>query len=181
MPIRTDRAPGLLPAKRTLDDGTHIEIRTVQDTDRALISEGFSHLSEQSRFMRFLGPRQALSRTELDQLTDPEDKDNVALGAVTRDGAHPVGLARFIRTEPGGAEAEIAITITDEFQRRGAGKALIETLAQVARTCGVTQFLAFTHRENHAMHALLRRYGWTGRPTFTNSEIRMPVSAFIAG
>lgn len=151
-----------LPVQTTLKSGQPIVVRFVTDDDRSLILDGFAHLSETSRYLRFLYTRQTLSGQELDLLTDWRDSDDVSIGAVTQDNTKPVGLARFIRLEPKGSEAEFALTVVDEFQGNGAGTFLFRTLAQVADRCGVTTLQALVHRQNQPMIQLLRRFGWSG-------------------
>ena len=171
-----------LPCTQTLKDGTQILIRDVARGDRALVEAGFAHLSDRSRFLRFLTPRKQLTERELDVLTDPTDEDDVAIGAVTVPGrgqtSMPIGLARFIRLTPGGNKAEFALTVVDTFQGKGAGRLLLRALAHRARHCGVQEFLAYLHRDNRAMRGLLESYGAT-RTTAGRTEIEMTASVAI--
>lgn len=166
-----------LPAHATLKSGQPIVVRFVTDDDRNLILDGFAHLSETSRYLRFLYTRQTLSGQELDLLTDWRDSDDVSIGATTQNNTKPVGLARFIRLEPKGSEAEFALTVVDEFQGEGAGTFLFRSLAQVAERCGVTTFQALVHRQNQSMIQLLRRFGWSGT---VGIEAEFSVSIAIA-
>lgn len=169
-------ADGILPRDATLRNGCGVTLRAVVPADRALIEDGFAHLSQHSRFMRFLNLRQQLSAAELAQITDPDNHDNFALGAVTRKAGEPVGLARFVRLNPGGPRAEIAVTIADEYQHQGAGRLLLETLACIADNCGVRDFIALVHRENHAMQGLLKTYAWSHEQRTPDLEVTLPVS-----
>jgi RimJ/RimL family protein N-acetyltransferase len=151
-----------LPFKTHLGDGTAVTVRPVLRSDRALIEEGFDHLSDASRFMRFLGARTSLTAAELDALTDPDDHDDVAVGMVAAGAGRPdvpVGVARFVRLAPGGTRAELAITVVDDFQAKGAGTILLESLAQEAQRCGIATLLAIVHRRNTAMRRMLARAG----------------------
>ncbi|MEO1362339.1 MAG: GNAT family N-acetyltransferase [Pseudomonadota bacterium] len=170
---------GILPRRARLTSGHEIDIRTVQRADAGLIRDGFAHLSDRSRFLRFLGARSALSDAELDRLTDPGD-DSITLGAVTRADSTPVGLARLIRLNPADRDAEIALTVVDAFQGQGAGRLLFETLAQVADAQGLTGLVALVHRSNRAMLGLLSRYGGVAEPGLeADVEIRLPVASVL--
>lgn len=146
-----------------LSDGTRIVIREIRRRDRPLVEQGFANLSPRSRFLRFFGAKAVLSEAELDRLTDPTDHDDVALGMLARapEGgrAVPAGVGRFIRLAPGGAEAELALTVIDRFQGRGAGTLLLRAIAEKAAQCGISMLLAHVHSENAAMRALARRFG----------------------
>ncbi|WP_299046418.1 GNAT family N-acetyltransferase [uncultured Tateyamaria sp.] len=174
-------AHDILPRRARLKSGHEVEIRPVEERDGALIRDGFAHLSDQSRFMRFLATRGALSDAELARLTDAGDDDSLALGAVTQPDTTPVGLARFIRLDPAGPDAEMALTVVDAFQGQGAGRVLLETLAQAARGCGVTAFIALVHRDNHAMLGLLHSYGAVVEQGMAvDLELRLPLSSVPA-
>ena len=145
-----------------LKDGQRIIIREVRREDCRLIEEGFAGLSSRSRFLRFRGGKARLTEDELDRLTDPEDHDDVALGAVAKGGpggrSMPVGVARFVRLEPDGDSAELAMTIVDTFQAKGAGTLLLAALARQAEACGVHKLIALVHSENRGMRGLANRF-----------------------
>jgi GNAT superfamily N-acetyltransferase len=93
-------------------------------------------MSPQSKFARFGSGIASLSAAELRYLTDVNQVSHVAWGAVIDD--EPAGVSRYI--VDGAAEAEIAITVVDRFQRRGLGRALFEALAASARAAGIESF-----------------------------------------
>lgn len=133
------RTPGF---HRELRDGRPIEIRPIAPNDRQLLLEAFARLSPESRYRRFFGPMPELRDRELDYLTQVDHSDHEALVAVDSESGQIVGVARFIRLEAGGDAAELAITVVDDWQRRGVGSALLEALAQRARDEGIRRFEA---------------------------------------
>ena len=116
-----------------LRDGSTAELRPIAPQDRPLIVEGLSQMSEKSRFARFGSGMSRLSDSELRYLTEVDQVSHVAWGAII-DG-EPAGIGRYILE--GGAEAEIAVTVVDRFQRRGLGLALFEALVASARASGL--------------------------------------------
>lgn len=147
-----------------LADGQRIVIRQVVAQDRPLIEAGFSALSLHARHLRFRGGKARLSDAELDSLTDAEHPDDVTLGALTvepgPDGQpRPVGIARFLRLEPGGDVAELALTVLDAFQGKRAGSLLLVALARQASGYGIGEFIAFVEANNLPMRALARKFG----------------------
>jgi GNAT superfamily N-acetyltransferase len=93
-------------------------------------------MSEQSRFARFGSGISNLSDSELRYLTEVDQVTHVAWGAIID--AQPAGVGRYIVGED--AVAEIAITVVDEFQRRGLATALFEALVASARASGIEEF-----------------------------------------
>jgi nucleotide-binding universal stress UspA family protein len=68
-----------------------------------------------------------------------------------------VGVARYVRTAPD--EAEPAVVVADDWQRRGVGSRLLEALASRAVEEGVATFRAPVLAQNHDAIALLRSMG----------------------
>ncbi|RKF13434.1 GNAT family N-acetyltransferase [Roseovarius spongiae] len=166
----------LIPFTAQLASGELVRIREVGRHDRALILTGFGQLSERSRYLRFLGPHPQLSHRELDDFTAPTDDHRAVIGA-ERQGhrsVEPLGIARYVRTKPGGDVAEMAMTVVDRFQGLGLGGILMGALVKHATQNGVTSFLALVHAENAPMLALLRRLGATEiRRDATEIEMRV--------
>jgi ribosomal protein S18 acetylase RimI-like enzyme len=68
-----------------------------------------------------------------------------------------VGIARFVRTGP--RNAEVAVTVVDDWQGRGLGTVLLELLAERAREEAIEAFSALTLTTNTEMIDLLRSLG----------------------
>lgn len=116
-----------------LRDGTEAELGPLYPDDRNLLVEGLSQMSLESRFARFGSGIANLSDAELRYLTEIDQASHVAWGATID--AQPAGVGRYIVDE--GADAEIAITVVDRFQRRGLGRALFDALVASARASGI--------------------------------------------
>jgi nucleotide-binding universal stress UspA family protein/RimJ/RimL family protein N-acetyltransferase len=125
-----------------LRDGALLEVRPIAPEDRELLRAAFERLSPESRYRRFFGPMPDLSERELDYLTQIDHADHEALVALDATAGEIVGVARFVRTTPGGAVAEPAITVADDWQGRGVGRSLLQALAARARAQGIVRFEA---------------------------------------
>ncbi len=140
-----------------LRDGAEILIRPVEPDDAALLKTGFEHLSEVSRYRRFLARVDDLSPRQLSYLTHVDHVSHeaiVALDAVTGDG---IGIARYVRDPADAHQAEVAMVIVDAWQGRGVGTALMERLAARARAAGVERITARMLVGNDAARALIER------------------------
>lgn len=131
-----------LPADRPqliveLDDGARALLSPLESDDRLLLVEGLKELSIESRFNRFGLGLSSLSQSELDYLSNIDQRNHVAWGvAVDGNGA---GVGRYFRLDDERC-AEIAVTVLDRFQGRGLGRLLFLALVSVARIDGVAEF-----------------------------------------
>jgi len=142
-----------------LRDGSTVLIRQIRSADAPLLADGFARLSAASRQMRFLGVKKELSAAELRYLTDVDHHDHEALVALDRAGGQGVGIARYVRDADDPQAAEIAVTIVDDWQRRGLGTELLAQLSDRARQEGIRRFTALADAGNAAVAAGLRNAG----------------------
>jgi GNAT superfamily N-acetyltransferase len=138
-------------------------VRFVKKDDVALLVEMFNRLSPESQRLRFhLYTARLLPERLWQEATDLCNVDprcNVALVATVIEGdgkEHAVGVARFVRASAADEEAEIAVVIRDDFQRRGLGKHLLLTLADQARAVGLLYFTAWVMTENVRLMKLIK-------------------------
>jgi RimJ/RimL family protein N-acetyltransferase len=164
----------------TLRDGSHARLRTIRGDDREVIRRGFEALSDDSRYKRFFSPMSRLSEAQITYLTDVDHHDHEAVIAESDDG-EPMGVARFVRTDPDADVAEVAVTVIDSWQGRGVATALLERLTERAQEEGVRRFTATALATNDDMIDLLRRMGpiRTQRADagVVEMEVELPVAA----
>ena len=142
-----------------LRDGSAVLIRPVRSTDAPLLADGFARLSARSRRLRFLGPKTTLSAAELRYFTEVDHYDHEAIGALSAADGYGVGIARYVRDADDPQAAEIAVTVTDDWQGRGLGTELLSQLADRARQAGIHRFTASADAANVAVATLARKLG----------------------
>ena len=125
-----------------LRDGAEIVIRQVEPEDAAQLKLGFEHLGAVSRYRRFLAPLDHLSPEQVAYLTHVDHTNHEAIAALDAVTGEGIGVARFIRDPNDARLAEVAIVVTDAWQGRGVGTALVERLAARMRTVGVERIAA---------------------------------------
>lgn len=160
------------PISTQLPDGTEVLLRPVRPDDKPLLVQAMGELSEHSRRMRFLTPTARLSRSQLAYLTEVDQHDHQAWGIVV--GGEPVAIARMVRINP--TQAEVAITVIDEWQRRGIGELLTRFLAHLAREVGIEELVYIALPENQAINGLMNRFGVTGEFAEGLVTARLPVA-----
>ncbi len=158
-----DDGPPSLPvaSEHVLADGTRLLVRPIVPSDRGQLEEGYRRLSARSRHTRFFAPPAELSDADLDYLTQLDYRDHCALGAFVLDepGEPGVAVARYVREADDPSSAEVAVTVLDDYQRRGIGTLLTRLLASVAASNGVRTLVYFVQWKNDDMIELLRQNG----------------------
>lgn len=137
-----------------LRDGSEVELRPLEPADRERIKRLFFRLSPESVYRRFLSPIQEPSEVGLDRLLDIDHAGREAVAAVVKD--EVVGVARYFRAD-GATEADIAVLVEDAWQGRGLSLLLVDRLASLARSRGITRFTAIILSQNRPAIAVVRR------------------------
>jgi GNAT superfamily N-acetyltransferase len=142
-----------------LRDGSEVIVRQLTPADAPMLAAAFERLSAESRDLRFLGGKPELTASDLRYLTEVDGHVHEALVAIDPQTRRGIGVARFVRLGPEEPVAEVAVTVADEWQRRGLGTALLEELTERAREEGIERYTALVSAENDAVVALLYGIG----------------------
>jgi len=137
-------------------DGSVVLVRQVQSGDAPLLADGFARLSSESRRLRFLTGKPNLTSAELRYFTEIDHHDHEALGALSPVDGRGLGIARYIRHAEDPEGAEVAVTVVDDWQRRGLGTELLSRLADRARQEGIRHFTALVAADNAPVVGLLQ-------------------------
>ena len=141
-----------------LEGRTRVQLRLVRPEDKDLMLEAWERLSPESRYRRFFAAKTALTDDELRYLTEVDNIDHVAIGATTRlrGKPHALGIARFIRLAARPEVADAAVTVVDDAQGKGLGRALLSRLIAAARERGIQVFSCDVLADNDGMRNLIR-------------------------
>jgi GNAT superfamily N-acetyltransferase len=157
---------------QTLPGGERIIICVVRPHDADALRIYFGGLSGESRYRRFLGALAELTAKQLARFTEMGGPDQVALLALAqaRNTSHLVGEA-VLANIPGSARSEFALSVTDAWQRKGVGAALIADLECRARMHGARYLYGDVLRTNTPMKNLARKAGFALRSPFTDARL----------
>jgi ribosomal protein S18 acetylase RimI-like enzyme len=133
--------------------GPRLLVRPLLNRDVQTVLALFARLGDESRRLRFHGPKPRLGDVDLQELARV-DANHHALVAYVEGDPEPVAIARLVRN---GGKAEIAFAVADGYQQRGIGSALTAELITDARVAGVREVTALVSTDNPAALALLRR------------------------
>ncbi|MGH9020559.1 MAG: GNAT family N-acetyltransferase [Acidimicrobiales bacterium] len=138
-------------------DGHAYRLRPIRPDDADALVAFHNRLSTQSVYQRYFSLHPVLSPGEVTHLTTVDYVDRMAFVVEDDDGL--VAVARYDRY-PASDEAEVAFLVSDDHQRRGLGRRLLDELAAAARERGVTSFVAETQVDNASMLGLFMSSGY---------------------
>jgi GNAT superfamily N-acetyltransferase len=142
-----------------LRDGSLVLVRPIRPDDKPLFVAGFEQLSEESRYLRFMGHKKALSLRDLEFFTELDHGEHEAIGALDPYTGEGLAVARYMRLPDDPCSAEAAVVVIDPWQGRGLGSVLLERLVQRARAHRIERFVASLFTDNRAMLSLFQRIG----------------------
>ena len=146
-------------AGEVLKDGTAVTIRAIRRDDKARLLEAFKTLDRESIYRRFFSPKKELSDSELDQLTDVDFSQVVALVVETQgaDGEVLIGGGRYAVEDPSSDAAEVAFMTDGAHRGLGIASLILKHLVLIARENGICRLDAEVLAENTPMLAVFRR------------------------
>ena len=132
--------PQHLVRQRVLFDGTPVTVRPIRPEDSGMEQEFVRHLSEDSRYYRFMASMRELPPKKLKFFTDIDYDRHMAFVATIRreDQEVEIGVARYVATEDPGS-CEFAVTVDDAWQGSGVAGLLMISLEDAARERGFTR------------------------------------------
>ena len=166
--------PAFTPVVLQLRDGRRVTVRAIRDEDKAAVNEAFQHLSQDSRYSRFMGLVRELSPAMLEATTHPRGERDLALVAVVAESEAEVivGGARYAASA-GGDDCEFAVTVVDDWQGAGLARQLMELLMAAARARGLRTMEGYILTSNASMRGLARRLGFSDMPMAEDPTVRL--------
>ena len=159
-----------------MKDGAAVTIRPIRPEDEPLMVRFHETLSQRSVYLRYFYSLSLSARVEHDRLvrTCFASYDRgfaLVAGRVSPEtGEHEIlGVGRFTAIRDG--EAEVAVLVTDRWQRHGVGTELLTSVAHVARSENFQRLSGEILRENLATQAVFKKVGFTLRPMDDPSSV----------
>jgi acetyltransferase len=150
--------PAELESTLRLRDRREVRVRPIRPEDAGREKRFFDRLSDQSRYQRFMQYMRELPPKLLARFTQLDYDRELALVALWQD--EFVAVGRYTPNADG-ATAEFALTVADDWQGKGLGRALLERLCEAARAAGYQALLGHILEANRDMLDLARHVGFT--------------------
>jgi len=146
-----------------LRDGSSVTILPLAAGEEASIIDRFASrfagLSPETLYARSFRLLQCIDPRLDSRLKHLDRRDHKAITALCPDGV-VVGIARFLRVTEA-TSAEITVTVSNPWQRRGLASVLLERAATSARSVGIEQLTATCLASELTLIRLLSRLGPT--------------------
>jgi GNAT superfamily N-acetyltransferase len=159
------------------EPATDAGIREASYADHAALRDFLTHLSAQSRYLRFFTGAPLTSPAMLRTLAG--DGPGVDAVVAFRGGVIIGHAMAAYDTGPGGTlVADVGVVVADEWQGRGVGSRLIRTLVARARARGATTLVMDVLAENQKMLAMIA--GWWPGAGHTRNAAQITVRIQLA-
>lgn len=157
--------PQYLTQNFLLANGTNIVIRPIRPEDANMEVDFVNHLSERSKYFRFMQALHELTPEMLVRFTQIDYDREMAFVATTDDPKLPneLGVGRYL-INPDGQSAEFAIVVADPCQCMGIGSRIMKTLMQSAKAKNISFFEGEVLAVNKPMLSFVEKLGFTSEP-----------------
>jgi acetyltransferase len=153
----------------TMKDGTEVTLRPIRPDDEPLMKRFHETLSDRTVYMRYfcsLSLKSRVAHERLVRICHVDGDREIALVVDLEDkaaGLHTIlGVGRLMRLNPPD-QAEIAVLVSDRYQKKGLGLELLRRVVQIARDQKLSRVCAELLRDNMAMQAILKKLGFRFR------------------
>ncbi len=153
-----------------LPGGGEYTVRPIQPDDAQMLQDLMHHLSPESRYFRFVSSIAELPPSMLARFTLIDYDREMALVAIHKqrtagaDGEiteteRIIGVSRYI-TNPDQSSCEFSLVVADDFNGKGLGSRLMQSIMDVARDKGLTEIDGLVLANNPGMLKLMRSLGF---------------------
>jgi len=161
LPVTTPIYPDELECWFELKDASKAFMRPLKLTDESLLRDMFYKLSDESVHYRFFRMIKAMPHEKLQELLRVDYNADMVLVVLTDSSADAKMLAiAHYSKEPRTNFADAAWLVRDDWQGKGIGTALMNTLVDVARSHGIAGFTADVLADNSGMLRIFHKCGY---------------------
>jgi acetyltransferase len=142
-------------------DGETVTVRPMQAADMGLEADFVQHLSNTSRYQRFMAMLRELPQVKLSYLTNVDQLRHVAMVATLQRERQEliVGVARYV-IDVAGTGCEFAVAVDDALQHSGLAGVLMNVLIDIARSRGLRTMEGIALASNRRMLRFARQLGF---------------------
>ncbi len=153
-------------------DGEKVIIRPSKPVDERRIQEHYYSLSKEDILTRFFCQKTIFARPEMESRSQVDYVNDITLVAVVGEFGFGkvVAVAESMKLEKENL-AEVAFSVSEEYQGKGLGTFFLKKLAAVARENGIGGLLAYTFPSNKAMIALFKTLPYKVKTVYEDGDL----------
>lgn len=153
-------------------DGNKITIRPAKPADERRIQEHYYTLEKKDVFSRFFHDKKSFSRSDMENKSHIDYiKDLTLIGVVGEIGFDEViAVGEYLLVVESNM-AEVAFSVSTEYQGKGLGSIFLYKLAEAARSNGISGLMAYTVPSNKAMINLFKKLPYRVKTVFEDDAI----------
>jgi acyl-CoA hydrolase/GNAT superfamily N-acetyltransferase len=185
------RTMGLLGTERTLSESVHgiypikleetreiggepITIRPAKPVDERRIQEHFYTQDKDDIYSRFFQARTRFVRGDVESMFQIDYVKNLTILAVVGEfGFGKVVAVGEYLLDPAKNIAEIAFSVSKEWQGKGLGKIIMRKLSEAARENGISGLIAYTLPRNQGMIKLFKSLPYTTKTLYDGEVVEL--------
>jgi acetyltransferase len=159
-------------------DGNNVTIRPIRPEDEPLMVKFHETLSDRSVYLRYFCSLSLSRRVAHERLLRICFGDYDREMVLVAEGTHPetgepriMGVGRMNRAQAGN-DAEVAVLVSDRYQKLGLGQELLSRVIEIARKENVSSVSAEMLTDNIAMQVIMKRLGFKVRTSKDMSSVR---------
>ncbi len=157
-----------------LIDGQEVFFRPARPTDERQIQEHFYNLDRDDVMRRFLHDRVSFSRQDMTEVFQVDYiRDMTLVAVVGEPGYEKVIAVGNYFLEPASNMAEVAFSVTREWQQKGVSTVLLQKLTHSAREHGISGLMAYVHPANRGMIALFKKLPYKIRSSYDGGVLSL--------
>ena len=168
-PVRPDPYPSQYVSSWTMRDGTQVTIRPIRSDDELMMVKFHETLSDRTVYLRYFTSLSLSRRTAHERLLricTVDYEHEMVLVAEHKDAQtgeqQILAVARLnqLLSEHPRKEAEVAVLVSDRWQRQGLGTELLRRLIPIARDKKIARLVAEMLWDNLPIQAIFKRLGF---------------------
>ena len=139
-------------------NGEQVTVRPVKPVDERRIQEHFYNLDKNDVISRFFHEKTSFLKEEVEGVSQIDYLKDLTLVAIVGEFGfgRVVGIGEYL-IDPATNIAEVAFSISKEFQKKGMGKILLNKLASAAMENDISGLVAYTSPNNRGMIKLFNQ------------------------
>ena len=163
--------------------GGEYTIRPIHPDDADMLKRLVRELSPESRYFRFVSNMAELPPSLLARFTLIDyDREMALVAVITERSTAPdgeitetdriIGVSRYV-TNPDQSSCEFALVVADDFNGKGLGSRLMESIMDVAREKGLAEMEGLVLANNTGMLKLMRGLGFGVKPYADDPDFKL--------